>query len=302
MPNLYDDIVTTCLDRDCIEHWKEWKLRSEIIFDEKIKQNDEDLISTFVKVAKDRRQHVIGMQSLSSILTEKNFWKKLVVCLATSQSASGEKSLVQYMVCKKDQLLDPASDIYQDNQQSEDQLFKAIEKYVSTVKQRKEMRGVRFASKFSEFVAKAWFILFKHGFVKCYLSKLNFVYSHISNMTDEDKRYNEISITAMLELLPGIGFKQSRNVLQYLGVSQQVIPIDSRWCKLLEDRKFFSRNPDNDFLVIISSVKSSKIHELLQEQKYYLILEEFLLRICSCLDIEPYLFDALMFASHNNKK
>ena len=56
------------------------------------------------------------------------------------------------------------------------------------------------------------------------------------------------------------------------------------------------------FLVIISSVKSSKIHELLQEQKYYLILEEFLLRICSCLDIEPYLFDALMFASHNNKK
>ena len=300
MANSYTDIVKTCLDSESIKYWKEWKVRSSACFENKVKHNDSNT-SIFLKVANDRRQNIIGLNNLPVILTEKNFWEKLVVCLASSQSSSGENSVIQHLACANHPLLDPSSQIYKYEIKVENDPIDVVERYVLSVNATKGKKKIRYTKKLSSFILESWIILFKYGWIKFFLSQLNFVYSKIPYLTCEEVRANELLIISMLKILPGVGPKQARNILQYLGISQKVIPIDSRWCGLLEDRRSFSKNPDENFLKIINKIKSKDIAQLLQQENNYCILEEFLLSICMTLDVEPYLLDAMMFSSHRDK-
>lgn len=287
-------------DDNCIEYWSRWKALNSKKFDDMIKQNEN--ISIFIKTADDRRRNVINLSNLSSILTERNFWEKFVICLISSQSYSGSESLLQTLVEENNEILNPLSKFYLDKNNSEGDLCSSLEDCLTDPKVRQGRKGVRFVKKFSKCIASAWFILFKHEQIKYYLNEIYSVYSKICYKTEEDKRFNELLITAMLGLLPGIGLKQSRNILQYLGISQRVIPIDSRWCDLLEDDNFRPKEMDNNLRHIFNYIidKNSR-DRLWQNKRDYFVLEEFLLCVGQRLDMEPYLLDAFMFAGQELK-
>ncbi len=83
--------------------------------------------------------------------------------------------------------------------------------------------------------------------------------------------------------LKGFGPKQSRNLLQALGLTRYEIPIDSRITKWLNDFGF--------------PVKLSA--SALQDRNYYRFVSEGVRRLCDACRIYPCLLDAAIFSSYD---
>ena len=81
--------------------------------------------------------------------------------------------------------------------------------------------------------------------------------------------------------LQGFGPKQSRNFLQWLGLTRYEIPIDSRITKWLN--KF-------GFPVVLSA-------GALGDKNYYQFVSDGIQQLCSASDIYPCILDAAIFAS-----
>ena len=84
--------------------------------------------------------------------------------------------------------------------------------------------------------------------------------------------------------LKGFGPKQSRNLLQYLGLSQYEIPIDSRITKWLNDFGF--------------PVKLSA--NALSDRNYYNFISDGIQILCNAAGIMPCLLDAAIFSSYDS--
>lgn len=81
--------------------------------------------------------------------------------------------------------------------------------------------------------------------------------------------------------MSGFGPKQSRNLLQWLGLTRHEIPIDSRVMSWLND---------NGFPLPMSS-------RLLLYNDYYEFVENGIHELCRLCNVFPCVFDAAVFAS-----
>ncbi|MGZ6564443.1 MAG: hypothetical protein ACXVH1_33680 [Solirubrobacteraceae bacterium] len=107
------------------------------------------------------------------------------------------------------------------------------------------------------------------------LSRLNEVHM---NGTGELER--EVA-SEMADVLVGVGLKQSRNILQCLGLTRYVIPLDSRITKWLNDYGFPIRLSAG----------------ALGDAGYYEFVESCVQAICNQIGVLPCLLDAAIFSS-----
>jgi len=82
----------------------------------------------------------------------------------------------------------------------------------------------------------------------------------------------------------GIGPKQSRNLLQWLGVSRFEVPLDSRMTRWLNSSIFQFR---------LSAT-------LLSDSTYYDLVSDGIIVLCSRAGVYPCVFDAAVFSSYDN--
>lgn len=101
------------------------------------------------------------------------------------------------------------------------------------------------------------------------------------------KELERITADQVQDKLIGLGPKQARNLLQFLGLTQYEIPIDSRIAKwLLVDFGFpFPITP-----------------KVLQDRQYYHFIMDQIQVLCERTDILPCMFDAAVFSSMDSSQ
>jgi len=81
----------------------------------------------------------------------------------------------------------------------------------------------------------------------------------------------------------GFGPKQSRNLIQMLGFSKYLIPLDSRWIKWIKGNNIFP----------------FEINGFLSTEGSYRFLEDILNELCNKIDAYPCILDAAIFESQD---
>lgn len=84
-----------------------------------------------------------------------------------------------------------------------------------------------------------------------------------------------------------IGLKQSRNIIQMMGLSQYVTPLDSRIVSTLKEYKGIEPIPD----------EKGALKAALQNESWYLGIEDQLNELCVNLGVKPCILDACAFVS-----
>ncbi len=99
------------------------------------------------------------------------------------------------------------------------------------------------------------------------------------------KKEREVADYLQAGIFPGLGQKQSRNFIQWLGLSRYEIPLDSRVLKRMRE---FGCN----------FVPSGSA---LTDETVYLFVQDCLHKVAHALDIYPCELDACIFASFDNE-
>ncbi len=194
-------------------------------------------------------------------VSEPVFWKILVGCLLTTQQRSGAGSRVSLFLEGNDPLLVHDS-------------CQATHNLAATAEATLTRHGIRRAGRisFELELAANWL---KNGGWKSIEPELN-------GLLGETNATKERAVARILQThLKGIGPKQSRNLIQWLGLSQYEIPLDSRVVKVLSGLHF---------PVPLSS-------KALADENYYCFIEDGIHEIMARISIIPCVFDACAFAS-----
>ena len=193
-------------------------------------------------------------------LSKPNFWRILVGCLLTTQQRSGEGSRVSSFLNSDDTLLDVNYCLRTTN------LAHVAE---TTLSQNGIRRSNRIASEIK--YARDWLISYGWQQIE---SQLRIISSHTTVK-------KERSVANFLQKFKGIGPKQSRNLIQWMGLSKYEIPLDSRIIRVLREL---------DFPVPLSS-------SALSDEKYYCFIEDGIQLMMKKIGVYPCVFDACAFAS-----
>lgn len=189
------------------------------------------------------------------------FWHALVGCLLTTQQRSGSGSRVALF-------LDSDSPILKlDYCLAENNLTTVVENALSK-------SGLRRTERIAEEIDHAIGRLKQHVW-----SSVKKQLDQISSHTNAKR---ERSVARFLqEHFKGIGPKQSRNLIQCMGLSKYEIPLDSRMVKVLKELKF---------PVPLSSAA-------LADEGYYCFIEDGIQQLMTAISEYPCVFDACVFAS-----
>jgi hypothetical protein len=198
-------------------------------------------------------------------ISREAFWHALVGCLLTTQQKSGPDGAVarfllvrpfpfSYEVCRSKQGLGPC-----------------------VTQSLSEFRGIRFTNKIGSELGKNMNAL-EAGLWPQILERLN---SLPSDATEK----HELPVADFLDdHLAGLGPKQSRNLLQELGLTKYEVPIDSRFTKWL-----------NDFAFPIHLSAAS-----LGDRHYYRFVSRGIQELCAAAGVFPCVLDAAIFASFDS--
>ena len=198
-------------------------------------------------------------------LTE--FWEKLVGCLLTTQQPSGPNSpLVRFMATR------PFPLSFEECQRAA-----VVESFCSDVLQ--QFGGLRRYLIISREVSANFAFLQGRGWEQA-LAHLEAVRI---NSTPETER---LAADFLADHLRGVGPKQSRNLLQWLGLSRYETPIDSRISRWLNDFGFPFR---------LSAAA-------LANREYFCLVTEGFQQMAAACDIAPCVLDAAIFASFDTKR
>lgn len=102
-----------------------------------------------------------------------------------------------------------------------------------------------------------------------------------NGLIGHDDRRAEIAAAKVVATLVGFGPKQSRNVLQQLGLTRHEIPIDSRVIRWLNE---------HDFPVHLNA-------QSLGDPAYYGFVMDGIVALCAAADVSPCVFDAAVFSA-----
>jgi len=190
------------------------------------------------------------------------FWEAMISCLLTTQQRSGPNSAITKFTCTK-----PFPLNYSTYKVSDDP--KAFAESILT-----NFGGIRRTKTISEEIQTNLNWLENGGWVT-----INEIVKKLSeNQTIEVERK---SAKIIMENLKGFGPKQSRNLLQALGLTKYEIPIDSRITKWLTTFGF--------------SIKL--FATALGDENYYNFVQDGFQKICEACDIFPCVMDAVIFSS-----
>lgn len=199
------------------------------------------------------------------------FWKSMVSCLLTTQQKSGPDSSVSkfrntrsfplnYSKCKRST-----------------NLKNLVEKTIT------KFGGIRRGKTIAEEVEHNFLWLENDGWriIKGIVGELNKNHKDRTRRKSIERKAAEI----ISDNLKGFGPKQSRHLLQDLGLTKYEIPIDSRITKWLNDF---------GFPVILSAAA-------LGDRNYYNFVLDGFQRFCEACDIYPCVMDAAIFSSFDRR-
>lgn len=193
------------------------------------------------------------------------YWEAIIACLITTQQRSGPNSLVTKFICTAPFPLNYSKCKRADN------LRELSEKCITNA-------GMRRAKRISEEIEFNFQWLENDGW-----EVINGIFEELSK--HKDVRTERQSAEIIMDNLKGFGPKQSRNLLQSLGLTRYEIPIDSRITKWLNDFGF--------------PIKLSA--GALADKNFYNFILDGLQKICEACDIYPCIMDAAIFASFDQE-
>jgi thermostable 8-oxoguanine DNA glycosylase len=237
----------------------------------KISEKDIDIVSNFYRkhmnnnFVKYRIENNIkgSIQNFSKI----NFWKTMVACLLTTQQRSGPKSYVTKFISTEPFPLD--YDICSNNSDLQNLVEKTITNF----------GGLRRSKIIGQEISINYKWINKNGWIE------------INKMLDELPVNNTIKnerdfAKFIMDNLKGFGPKQSRNLLQSLGITKYEIPIDSRIVRWLNNFGF--------------PIKLSAT--ALSDENYYNFIMDGFQQLCRESDIYPCVLDAVIFSSYDQEE
>jgi thermostable 8-oxoguanine DNA glycosylase len=194
------------------------------------------------------------------------FWEAMISCLITTQQRSGPNSAVTKFICTK-----PFTLNYSKCKTSND-LQNTVEETITT------FGGLRRGKTIGEEVAFNFKWLQNGGW--------EIIQEIVEDITKNQGIETERkSAEIIIDNLKGFGPKQSRNLLQSLGLSKFEIPVDSRITKWLTAFGF--------------PVKLSAT--ALSDKNYYNFVLDGFQKICEACDIFPCIMDAAIFSSFDEE-
>lgn len=192
-------------------------------------------------------------------------WKSMVCCLLTTQQKSGPNSAVTKFISTNPFPLDYNLIIN----------FKLSENHIEKIL--REFGGLRWPGKIAKQVSTNLNWL-EHN------DGWNGIFKFIDVLkNDKSKTAERRTAEFIKNNLDGFGPKQSRNLLQLLGITRFVIPIDSRIAKWM-----------NRYGVNINTKK-------LSNYKYYSQIENDIQDICELVGVYPCVLDAVIFSSFDEE-
>ena len=195
-------------------------------------------------------------------ITKESFFKAMISCLLTSQQRSGPNGVVSKFICTKPFPLNYDRCVVQNN----------IERFAQ--EEIVGFGGIRFTNKIPHYIYNNLKKL-ENGF-------WNNIFQSVQELHDCHNQQKERQISDYFaDQLVGFGPKQSRNLLQSLGLTRFEIPVDSRIIKWLNNF---------GFPVELSS-------KALSDVNYYHFILDGIQRLCAESEILPCIFDAAIFAS-----
>lgn len=210
-------------------------------------------------IVKDRILRNVKHENLD--LSIASFWRTLVGCLLTTRQRSGEGSRVSSFLDSNNTLLDVNHCLRTKS------LANVAQKTLS-------QKGIRRSNRIAGEIEHAQKWLASYGW-QTIESQLGTISSHTTVK-------KERSVANFLqEKFKGIGPKQSRNLIQWMGLSKYEIPLDSRIVSVLREL---------DFPVPLSS-------SALSNEKYYCFIEDGIQLMMVEIGVYPCIFDACAFAS-----
>lgn len=214
---------------------------------------------------KNRNEKNINKKGIIS--DKQNIWKSIIVCLLTSQQNSSSESPISRFSGQKPFPLDL---------ETCKSHSKNLEKFIAS--ELKNFGGIRFYDKIGNLLSKNFE----------YLEKSNWkIFDEINSTLGNDNSNAETRIILERDCakkiqynLKGFGPKQSRNLLQMMGLTIYEIPIDSRITKWL--------NKELDFPITVSATT-------LQDENFYRFISNAIQILCEKASVKPCLFDASVF-------
>lgn len=194
------------------------------------------------------------------------FWDAMIACLLTTQQRSGPNSAITKFTCTK-----PFPLNYSACKTSAD--LKAFAESILT-----NFGGIRRAKTIGEEIQTNLNWLEDGGW-----DIINEMVKHLSDNQIIDVERKSAKI--IMDNLRGFGPKQSRNLLQTLGLTKFEIPIDSRITKWLTTFGF--------------PIKLSAT--ALGDENYYNFVQDGFQKICEACDIFPCIMDAVIFSSFDEE-
>jgi hypothetical protein len=189
------------------------------------------------------------------------FWKTLIGCLLTTQQKSGAGSNVNVFLQSTNPLLNCNVCLKQKN----------LAKYAKSKLQGNGLRRINTISSEIE-----------HAIEFVNANRWQDIERALESIKTSPSMKTEREVARSLQgKLKGLGPKQSRNLIQWMGLSQYEIPLDSRIMKVLKELSFPVPLGAN----------------ALANEEYYCFVEDGLQKMLSSINVLPCLFDACAFAS-----
>lgn len=189
------------------------------------------------------------------------FWMKMLACLLTSQQRSGPDSPVTMFLC-----VDPFPLLVEacDGCDAEALVKDALQR----------AGGIRFTNNIAKYAAANLPQMTGAAWDECA--------AELEHLRDNQTVEAERRVATFIDdRFYGFGPKQSRNLLQMLGLTRFEIPIDSRIMKWMEDFGF-----------------PLPLHaDLLGYRDYYEFVEDAVHALCSAAGVVPCVLDAAIFSS-----
>ncbi len=233
----------------------------------KINENDKKRMLEFIQdfqdssFVKDRFHHNIS--GTKEEVTKEQIWASLMMGLLTTQQRSGPESAISKFL---DMVPSPIS---LDRCKSVNNIETYIQETLSG------FGGIRRANMVAGQVKKNLDWLEKENGWEVIFKSIEHLHGESSLELERE------TAQVFSRQFNGIGPKQSRNILQELGLTRYVLPIDSRLVKRLKEF---------NFPIPLSAAA-------LSDETYYQFVEDFVNQICGELDIYPTVFDAILFSS-----
>jgi hypothetical protein len=209
-----------------------------------------------------RRRYDLNVRRNGIDLSKGNIWRVLVGCQVTTQQRSGPNSAVSRFLNSESPALDIRSCRGSKN------LSDLLERELTAA-------GLRRAHIIASNLTAIWTHL-EGGEWKILLTHLETLRTYSTSLKEKG-----VVGYLLAGKYPGLGQKQSRNFVQWIGLSRYEVPLDSRVLKKM--REFGS-----------SFVPSGAA---LTDEAVYLFVQDCLQQVSRALDIYPCMLDACIFAS-----